>query len=364
MWTSVREGCRTIGRSRAGRPDTVADTVEIRGMIMSDSPGAGTTAEPSETPPPPRDMTLLMTYRFLRIGLVLAVVALAVSVVWEIGRTGCVRGSISAYFYSPVRTIFVGSLLAIGLALIVLQGEGDTEEFSLNLAGMFAPMVAIIPIGVNTECDPEFAALPFDTDTRAALISEIEAQTRAGTFNNAAAYFGTLGLLYVIMFIWPRQFSKSPDDPKRVAKVRWAVALYLLVVVTFAIGAGARWNGDSSWAHYVAAVLMFVAFGVVVARNAWWRHRYPVSRWYIRFSKGIAIGMIAGVVLGGVLWWLDVDRMVFILEAVEILLFGAFWFAQTVEFWDRDRRDPAPAPASSPSTPSTPSTPPQPRSGR
>jgi hypothetical protein len=44
--------------------------------------------------------------------MVAVIVALAVSVVAEIGRSdGCVQRSISAYYYTPTRSVFVGALV-------------------------------------------------------------------------------------------------------------------------------------------------------------------------------------------------------------------------------------------------------------
>ncbi|HEV2758739.1 MAG TPA: hypothetical protein VGV86_04135, partial [Acidimicrobiales bacterium] len=65
---------------------------------------------------------LLFTFRMLRCAIVAATLVLAVALVMEAARTGSIRGSISAYFYSPVRSIFVGCLMAIGLCLIAIQG--------------------------------------------------------------------------------------------------------------------------------------------------------------------------------------------------------------------------------------------------
>lgn len=86
------------------------------------------------------------TYRYLRIGLIGCGVLLAASVLYEAGANGwsCFQTSISGYYYTPVRAVFVGALLAIGLALIVIKAE-TWEDLWLNLAGMMAPVVALVP---------------------------------------------------------------------------------------------------------------------------------------------------------------------------------------------------------------------------
>ena len=84
------------------------------------------------------------TYRYLRIGLIGAAVMLAAAVVIERWHVDCWQGSISAYYYTPVRAVFVGALVAVGLSLIVIKGEGH-EDVYLNIAGMLAPVVAFVP---------------------------------------------------------------------------------------------------------------------------------------------------------------------------------------------------------------------------
>ena len=89
------------------------------------------------------------TYRYLRVGIVALALLLALAVVGEIvvGDAGLL-GSISAYYFTPVRDVFVGVLVALGLGLIVIRGRG-VEDVLLNLAGMLAPVVAFVPTPVT-----------------------------------------------------------------------------------------------------------------------------------------------------------------------------------------------------------------------
>lgn len=277
------------------------------------------------------DLTLLMSYRFLRCGIVLSAVALMVSLVWEISRTGCVRNSISAYFYSPVRTMFTGGLIAAGLCLVVLQGDDDVEEVSLNFAGLFAPMVAVVPTRVSVECDARFVGL--DAKDRQSLIDEIGAVTRDGLQNNLVAYFGVVLVVLALLFLFPHQFVR---DRRRVTGMRVAVAAYFVVVLVFAAAAYRTWQGEQSWAHNLSAILMFVAFGVVVWHNGWRRQNVP--RWYSMSCRVLALAMgVALVVCLGVIGAVfDARWDVFALEASELVLFAAFWSLQTYVFWNRD----------------------------
>ena len=95
---------------------------------------------------------LLITYRYLRLGMVGGAAMLAVSLVYEWIQAGCLQSSISAYYYTPVRSVLVGGLMAIGLCLIAIKGHGEWEDIWLNLAGMFAPVVALVPTAGSGDC--------------------------------------------------------------------------------------------------------------------------------------------------------------------------------------------------------------------
>jgi hypothetical protein len=93
---------------------------------------------------PLRSQDAIKTYRYLRIGMIGAVVLLAASIAIERSKVDCWQTSISAYYYTPVRAIFVGSMIAVGLSLIVYKGRA-WEDVCLNFAGMLAPVVAVVP---------------------------------------------------------------------------------------------------------------------------------------------------------------------------------------------------------------------------
>ena len=102
----------------------------------------------------PDNPYVLKSYRYLRLVMVGLVVLLAASVLIELQQTGfgCWRTSISSYYWTPVRGVFVGALVAIGTCLIVLKGNTPVEDVLLNVAGALAPIVAFVPILDPKEC--------------------------------------------------------------------------------------------------------------------------------------------------------------------------------------------------------------------
>ena len=121
---------------------------------------AVTSVNPVITPPTVRASASVRTYRYLRLSLV-GLVVLLLFCVWleRLGGAQANRhlGSISAYYYTPARSVFVGALVAIGISLVAIVGRRGFEDTALNIAGMLAPVVAMVPTprGAGGEpCDP------------------------------------------------------------------------------------------------------------------------------------------------------------------------------------------------------------------
>ena len=69
-----------------------------------------------------RDFTL-DTYRYLRGGMVVMVLWLGAGVIGAAINSQCWQGSISAYYYSAAHSVFIASVCAIGVLMIVYRGQ-------------------------------------------------------------------------------------------------------------------------------------------------------------------------------------------------------------------------------------------------
>jgi hypothetical protein len=112
---------------------------------------------PDVKPPDDLQRHMLGTYFGLRVGLAVIGVALPLVVWW--GGLALhdlpLLGSISSYYHGrpdvpglpflTTRDFFVGSLFAVAGALYMYKGYGDRENRALNLAALFAVMVALLP---------------------------------------------------------------------------------------------------------------------------------------------------------------------------------------------------------------------------
>ena len=93
---------------------------------------------------------ILSTYFTLRIGMGVIAIAFPISL-WFVGLvrvpTVELQTSMSAYYHTSMRDVFVGILFALGTFLYLYKGFSKGENIALNFAGVFALGVALFPEG-------------------------------------------------------------------------------------------------------------------------------------------------------------------------------------------------------------------------
>jgi hypothetical protein len=294
-------------------------------------------AQPVGPAEPLRPDDARWTYRYLRIAMVGAVVLLAASIAIERSKVNCWQTSISAYYYTPVRAIFVGSLLAVALALIAYKGKGAWEDLILNLAGMLAPVVAVAPTTDVGRCW-SLPPIPLPVKDDGSLAEWVVANIDNNIYGLLIA--GLLGLaISAIIAMINRVSNRSNQSVMAPIKVEWTTLIGLgLTALVLASGWWLirNWDDFDTEAHGYAAVGMFVCFiGAIVANVLEnWRkrrkeRRHKVWSWVYMVVAGL-------MVLGAVIIWRTRffgDHTVFALEAYEIGWFALYWSAQTAENW-------------------------------
>ena len=80
------------------------------------------------------------------LGLILPILLIVVSI--SIGNCKVVHDSISAYYHTISRNIFVGTLCALSLSLLVYKGYSKFDDFLANIGAMCALGVAFFPTSV------------------------------------------------------------------------------------------------------------------------------------------------------------------------------------------------------------------------
>lgn len=280
---------------------------------------------------------VIKTYRYLRIGMIGAVVVLAVSIAIERTKVDCWQTSISAYYYTPVQAIFVGAMVAVGFSLIVYKGRRPLEDIFLNFAGMLAPVVAVAPTTDVGDCwSVEPSPLPVKDDGSLAnwVVTNID--------NNFYALLIAGGIALGVAIITTMVLKKSVRAPvyvgDRGTRVTLAVTGLALLVGWWLIE---NWGDFHTRAHGYAAVLMFVFLIAAIVVKALDQLNRPNRFWFAIYTT-VAVGMV----LGGI--FISATRIfgrhtVFALEAWEVVFFACYWLFQTAENWDEEVIDAVPA---------------------
>jgi hypothetical protein len=272
--------------------------------------------------PERRTSDALRTYRYLRIGMIGAVVLLATSVVLEGTDQDCWQTSISAYFYTPAKSVVVGVLVAIGFAMIVIKGRSAFEDTALNFAGMFAPIVALAPTSPPADDERCRTFVPSAEELDTAIDNNVWALLVTGVVCLVVA-FGIAVLL--------NRDLKAPFTEVDTGTWRTLVAAFF--AVAGAVVLKAAWDDFETLAHGWAARLMFLCMFLAAVSAAYEAHeRGPgtAERRYRLLYAVTAFGMLSGLLA------LVADfgtHEVLLLEGWEILWFGFFWAVQTAERW-------------------------------
>jgi len=279
----------------------------------------------------------IKTYRYLRIGMIGAVVLLAASIALERSKVDCWQTSVSAYYYTPVRAIFVGTMIAVGVSLIVYKGRSTFEDLCLNFAGMLAPVVAVAPttdVGSCWSVSPSPLPVREDGSLSDWVVTNID--------NNVHALLIAGGVGLVVAAIIAMAVNRSIWAPirkgERATRLSLAVTALALLLGWWLIQ---NWDGFTTRAHGYAAVLLFVFLvGAVVAQIVE-HYSERDTRWFWIYTT-VAVLMVLGAILIPTTRIFD-EHTVFALEAYEIGLFAAYWTVQTAQNWDERMVGSAPA---------------------
>lgn len=283
-------------------------------------------------------LAAVRTYGYLRLALAGLVLLLFSAVAIEFGSTGfdCLQTSISAYWHTPVRAVFVGVLVTMGICLVALKGNTPGEDVALNFAGMLAPGVAFIPTGDPGTC----SSVPITPADAAPAVA-----------NNMQALFVLGGSAIVLAFALARRTARRSAGPAQGVVgsprgTRLGLAVAVLVMAGGAVWFYASRQGFLDHGHDAAAIPMFLAIVVAVWLNGRDVDRAvtqgtaaPAASRYVPVYRAIATLMLATLGLTVALTFVSQwEHLVLWVEVVLILLFAVFWVVQTVELWDRGLR--------------------------
>ena len=185
------------------------------------------------------ESVLAVNYLFLRkavgwVGTLLPVILLIanpIALSIENSSCGWLPGSVSAYYYSPVRNIFVGALCALGLFLIAYVGYDLGDRLVTDAAGVFAVGVAFFPTTATVESPLSVTCQTVaQLSTRDQVVGDIHAVS-------AALFFAFLAWM-AIRFTNTDQPQPSPQKLLRnhiykICAIVIIVCLAALVITNF-----------------------------------------------------------------------------------------------------------------------------------
>lgn len=283
------------------------------------------------------------THRHLRLSLVFVVFALLVSVAIEtavVSWEPFVLGwdplpSLSHYFYTSARSVFVGTLIAASLALLALSGRNRATVI-LDISAIFAPLIALIPTGIDAarpvggltcpgeaECIPD----PYLGDVRAGVVAYV------------------IVVLTVVVAMAVIRRTKGIRVP--------GAGLVSAIAVVTAVGIAALafipalnadfpfnfWPFPSSL-HFLVTLLFFGTFAavpVLMSREPLDEQETPPSKRQKTIYRWVTRLMIADLALLIAVFLLrDLLRgfpAVLIGEVIALCLFAWFWWVQTFQRW-------------------------------
>ena len=175
----------------------------------------------SPTAHSPED-TLVHSYLYLRRAI--GIIGTALPAVLIIGKLildgGGLQDSISAYFYTDMRGVFVGSMCAVGAFLLSYRGYDVIDDVAGNLAG-----VAAIGVGL-------FPTAPKDADGTAAFV---------GVLHLVFASIFFLTIAFFAIFLFRRTSEMGPTERKVQRNVLYLTCGILIIVCLLAIAAVHTW---------------------------------------------------------------------------------------------------------------------------
>ncbi|HEX4558760.1 MAG TPA: hypothetical protein VH166_06150 [Mycobacterium sp.] len=272
--------------------------------------------------PQSRDF-FLDTYRYLRGGMAVMIVMLGASVIGERLDATCWQGSISAYYYTSAHAVFIAALCSIGTQLIVYKGSTDTEDTLLNLAGILAFVVALVP-----------------TQLPERLCGESPPVVTSGPAITNNIWAVVIAMAAAQIVAWWLYWRAGGDHHRSLLGeiTVWALRLVIAVGLVGFIFFRDLFYGH---AHGVAAVIMFIAIIITVVITAFLvsKQQSPHQGAYQRAYQIVAalMGLTLLLVIAVHFAW-GWNHWVIALESALILEFAAYWVIQTIELWQAPSR--------------------------
>ncbi len=221
----------------------------------------------------------------------------------------CVKNSISAYYDSKIRDVFVGILCVIGAFLFAYKGYDYRDDRVSHLAGLSAFGVALCPI----------------TSTRVIEVTH---------------YLSIIVLFLALAYISRYRFTKSkcesiqPRTPKAKRNMVYTWCAYIMVFSLLAMGAFKLLElplNDNKVVYWVvtSVLLLGLLYFCILTYFLW--HSTEKTEQSAR-AKGLQVILFVLLAVGVGVWVkhsLSSFPFIFVAEAVMFLAFGVSWLVKS-----------------------------------
>jgi hypothetical protein len=126
-----------------------------------------------------------------------------------------IPGSLSGYYYTHMRNLFVGAMCAVGVYFVAYRGYKKKDYWFTNVAGAAAILIALFPtMPPSYKPSGNGANLYFSRWNVCGPVTRITFHQSAGQSNIRWVHVGSLVLLFLMVFLMVLvQFTKT-DKPK------------------------------------------------------------------------------------------------------------------------------------------------------
>ena len=178
-----------------------------------------------------------------------------------------IEASISAYFHTGMREVFVGSLCAIGVFLVCYKGYQQWDNLAAYVAGFSVLLVALFP---TPEASREAADTGVPAPDSVTIFSSASLPDPAWVgyvhFIAAAVFFATLAAMALLLFTKTDQLVPTHRKQWRNRVYRITGVLILVCVTVIAV---LKLFVDAAWVRESSLVFVFEAIAVVAFGIAW-----------------------------------------------------------------------------------------------
>ncbi len=350
----------TLSEAIAGAADTVAMK---RQQVETITDPAELNKKIHELEVTLRTGSAARTYRYLRIAMVAAVVAIFISIAVVSLDGFAWLPSISHYYYSPARLVFAGALVAATAALLALSGDGGQRAW-LDTAAFFAPLIAIVPTRIgngevpglesacpeNTECIPD-EAIPYISVgmwtwailalfitsfavirvAREGILFEREFQKKQPLSMIVKAWL-PIAICWALLFVYVFSWLSAPD--RFVEWAHFASASTFFVIITIVALNQVRYEFIGSWAKAVSERNPWKRIWLLIRRELGWIPKIIMTLRGLIAALMLVDIAAAVYILKRDFSWGFAMQPIFFVEAFALVLFAAFWVIETKRKWN------------------------------